>query len=173
MSLSSVLDQVSWLRPFWDWLRKPSDDWKRAEETLKRIPHAITAPTIKDVAITDCKSLFDLTTRTATPSCTEFRTQLQARAIKDLLSEGIRLRWVASGAQLADALTKQTEASFFKRETLQHGQYQLSDEQSTLKARASARDRIKWLKREVDPQSEGAEPVLFTIFSEIEKILGV
>lgn len=126
---------------------------------MKRIAPAITAPTLRDVATADCNSLYDLTTRTAAPNCTEYRTQLQARAIKDLLGEGIRLRWVASGAQLADALTKQMEASFL-RETLRHGHYQLSDEQSILKARATARDRIKWLKKEAGPDEANEETEL-------------
>ena len=70
------------------------------------------------------------------------------------------------------------EASFL-RETLQRGHYQLSDEQSILKARATARNRIKWLKKEPGPDSldEGTEHALFTTFStiikEVEKMLGV
>jgi len=70
-----------------------------------------------------------------------------ARAIKETLREGINLRWVHTGAQLADALTKAMEARFL-RETLKHGSYRLCDEQSTLKERAKTRDRIKWLKQQ-------------------------
>ena len=36
----------------------------------------------------------------------EFHVQLVARAIKESLKEGISLRWVHTGAQLADCLTK-------------------------------------------------------------------
>lgn len=50
----------------------------------------------KDLATTDCKNLFDLTTRTAVPNCQEFRTQLLARSKKDV--EGINLNWVHRGA---------------------------------------------------------------------------
>ncbi len=84
-------------------------------------------------------------TRTAPPQCSEFRTQLAAKAIKDMLSEGIELRWVHSGAQLADSLTKILESSFL-RETLRLGKYRLHDELQVLKSRANTRNRLKWLK---------------------------
>ena len=54
----------------------------------------------ESLAATDCKSLYDLVARTAVPNCSEYRTQLNARAIKDFLSEGVQLRWVHTGAQL-------------------------------------------------------------------------
>ena len=99
----------------------------------------------EDTIATDCKSLFDLVTRTAPPACSEFRTQLHARKIKDLLAEGIQLRWVHSGAQLADSLTKIMDTSFL-RETLLQGKYRLNDELEILKARSDARTRLKWLR---------------------------
>lgn len=55
--------------------------------------------------------MFGMTTRTAIPNCQEFRTQLLARSIRDTLGEGIRLNWVHSGAQLADALMKTHETN--------------------------------------------------------------
>ena len=138
-SLASALDQLSWLRLFWKWIHDPKLDWKNPEAALSKLEPAITAPTWKDsldVAITDCKSLCDLA---------EFRTQLVARAIKESLKEGVQLRWVHSGAQLADCLTKSMQAHFL-RETLQVGSYRLHDEESTLRDRAKTRDRIKWLQ---------------------------
>lgn len=152
MSLSSMLDQLSWLKLFWGWLLDPSVDWKNPETSLPKLPAAVSASPIKahemqDVAAVDCKSLFDLITRTAAPNCQEYRTQLQARAIKEFLSEGTNLRWVHSGAQLADALTKVMESSFL-RETLQVGKYKLHDENEVLKQRADKRQRIQWLKGE-------------------------
>lgn len=151
VSLASVLDQLSWTRLCWGWMLNPEVQWKRPSEALKQLPLSIStatmsAPSLPDsVAATDCKSLYDLVTRTAPPQCSEFRTQLAARAIKDLLSEGTSLRWVHSGAQLADCLTKIMESSFL-RETLRVGQYKLHDESEVLKNRASSRNRIKWLK---------------------------
>jgi hypothetical protein len=64
-----------------------------------------------------------------------------------MLDEGVSLRWVHSGAQLADALTKVMENAFL-RETLKIGQYRLHDELEVLKNRASSRNRLKWLKGE-------------------------
>lgn len=151
VSLSSVLDQLSWMRLCWSWLLDNRVVWQKPEDTLKTLPEAFSTATVRaqtlseDVAATDCKSLYDLVTRTAPPQCTEFRTQLAARAIKDHLTEGTSLRWVHSGAQLADCLTKIMETSFL-RETLVQGRYKLHDEMAVLKNRASARNRIKWLK---------------------------
>ena len=117
----------------------------------------MTVPTMKidekDSAITDWKGLFDLTTRTAVPNCQEFRTQLLARSTKDILSENIRLHWVHSGAQLADALTKVMEGQFL-RETLRQGHCCLHDASEVLKNRATARNRMKWLKSTKDELSK-------------------
>ena len=70
---------------------------------------------------------------------------LTARAIKDYLSEGVVLRWVHSGAQLADGLTKIMDNSFL-RETLQRDWYKLHDEMQVLKERSNTRNRLKWLR---------------------------
>ena len=147
VSLASALDQLSRLRIFWAWILNDSTKWKEPEKTLESLPAAVSAPTTRnhDIAITDCKSLYDMTTRTAMPSCTEYRTMLLARSIKDMLNENVNLRWVHSGAQLADALTKWME-SHFLRETLRIGSYRLCDEESTLKDRANTRNRLKWLR---------------------------
>ena len=154
-ALASAVDQLAWLRLFWSWIHEPKTNWKEPETALRKIAPAITTATFRehaDLAITDCKSLFDLTTRTAPPSCSEFRVQLAARAVKEALLEGIQLRWVHSGAQLADSLTKAMEAHFL-RETLRLGSYKLSDETAILKERAKTKDRIRWLK-EQDQQLE-------------------
>jgi hypothetical protein len=143
-SLNSTLDQLSWLRLFWGWLMNPKLQWKNTKTTLEQLPETI-ATLKEDVAVTDCKSLFDLVSRTAVPNCQEFRTQILARAIKDLLAENVSLRWVHSGAQLADALTKEMECTFL-RHTLKNGKYKLHDEDQILRERATARNRIKWLQ---------------------------
>ena len=148
-SLNSTLDQLSWLRLYWAWILNPQTAWKEPKMALSKLPTSITTTTMKasdtDMAVTDCKSLFDMVSRTAPPNCQEFRTQLLARAIKDLMSEGVTLKWVHSGAQLADSLTKIMETSFL-RETLKYGFYQLHDQDQILKDRANARNRLKWLK---------------------------
>ncbi len=161
VSLGTVLDQLSWIKLCWAWTVDDRVAWKKPTQALKELPEAISTATFQaqqlpeSVAATDCKSLFDLVTRTAPPQCAEFRTQLVARSIKDMLDEGINLRWVHSGAQLADALTKIMESSFL-RETLKHGRYRLHDELEVLKNRATSRNRIKWLKEETDKRQCGS-----------------
>ena len=155
-ALSTALDQLTWVRIYWAWLRDHTIAWKDPD-IANSLPAAVTVPTLKniqrDVAITDCKSLYDLTTRTAVPNCQEFRTQLLARSIKDMLSEGINLHWVHSGAQLADALTKVMEATFL-RETLRNGRYCLHDENEVLRDRATSRNRLTWLKSSNSPNEQ-------------------
>ena len=149
MALASTVDQLSWLRIFWSWLHDPRTQWRKPDEALTKIPSAISvaSPTEHpDLTVTDCKSLYDLISRTAPPSCSEYRIQLVARAIKESLEEGTKLRWVHTGAQLADSLTKAMEAHFL-RATLKHGFYRLTDETALLKARANTKDRIRWLKQ--------------------------
>jgi hypothetical protein len=78
MALSSTLDQVSWLRLYWSWIHDRRTNWKKPEETLTKIAPAITVPTKpeeSDTAITDCKSLCDLISRTATPACSELESE--------------------------------------------------------------------------------------------------
>jgi hypothetical protein len=76
-ALSTTLDQLTWVRVYWGWLLNPEIPWQKPE-TIQSLPEAVTVPTFKieekDLAITDCKSLYDLTTRTAVPNCQEFRT---------------------------------------------------------------------------------------------------
>ena len=147
-ALASSLDQLSWIRLYWAWLKDPQVCWKQPDKSLSNLEPAIAVPTLQhecDLAITDCKSLYDLVTKTAPPQCSEFRVQLVARAIKETIKEGIQVRWVHSAAQLADALTKSMESKFL-RETLRYGEYRLVDETSTLRNRALSKDRIRWLK---------------------------
>ena len=151
MAMSSALDQLSWLKLCWGWMLNPRCNWKRPEEALKELPQSYASATYQaqqlpeTLAVTDCKSLYDLVTRAAPPNCQEFRTMLHARSIKELLAEGISMRWVHSGAQLADSLTKVMETSFLK-ETIRQGNYKLHDELEVLKARSNSRNRLKWLR---------------------------
>jgi len=127
-------------------------------QTLKQLPETYTTATLsakqlpETFAAKDCKPLFDLASRTAMPRCAEFRTQLAAKAIKDLLNENVSLRWVHSGAQLADALTKIMENSFLG-ETLRIGHYKLHDELEVLRNCASARNRLRWLRGQAHDRS--------------------
>ena len=160
VALNSILDQLSWLRLYWAWLLDNSVQWKCPKTALGLLPPSHTIATRdhsdlpESIAATDCESLYDLVTRNAPPSCAEFRTQLHARAIKDLISEGVSMRWVHSGAQLADSLTKVMSTALL-RETLSVGKYCLADESEILKERSHKRDRVRWLR-----DSTQAQPTL-------------
>ena len=138
-ALSGTLDRVSWLRVMWAWLRNPSTDWTNPSEILQHSPLATIA--------TDCKSVYDLSTKTSTPSCEEFRTTLECLLIRERLAEKCKLRWVRSQARLADCLTKAMDSSVL-RKALALGKYSLFDELDILKQRADRRERLKWLSEQ-------------------------
>ena len=72
-SLNSTLDQLSWLRLYWAWILDTNTKWKEPKTTLSELPKTITTATNRtsDITVTDCKSLFDLVSRTAIPNCQE------------------------------------------------------------------------------------------------------
>ena len=170
MALAGAVDILSWVRLFWGWLQNVNIPWKQADETLLKLPEAFAAiPPIEptdekntppdkvselltqlpkensSIITTDCKSLYDLISRTAPPSCQEFRTQLQAKLIKEHLKSGVQIRWVPSQAQIADSLTKIMENAML-RECLSLGKYCLHDETEMLKQRSDAKTRLRWLR---------------------------
>ena len=160
MALDSTMDMLSWIRLVWGWFLDSKCRWQRPSEALKDLPEGLTTVYAREmlgqasaeganlpdsIATTDCKSLFDLISRTATPSCQEYRTGLHARSIKEMMNEGTIIRWVHSGAQLADSLTKAMNSDFL-RATLEQGTYQLHDASEILKQRANARSRLQWLR---------------------------
>ena len=178
MSLAGAVDILSWIRLFWAWLRDGKCQWQLADETLLKLPPAFAAippeeetttqkppinmaniPSLKhhnhqSIITTDCKSLFDLISRHAPPSCQEFRTQLQAKLIKEHLNNGIMIRWVPSQAQLADALTKIMDASIL-RECMALGRYSLHDESQILRARSDSRAKLQWLRHMSTDSNQG------------------
>ena len=169
MPLAGAVDILSWTRLYWAWLRDGSFKWQMADEELLKLPPAFAAippgddeksstPPIpvqnilktmnnkaQSIITTDCKSLYDLISRHAPPSCQEFRTLLQAKLIKEHINNVIQIRWVPSQAQLADALTKIMDPSIL-RECLAIGRYSLHDEALILRARSDSRTRLQWLR---------------------------
>ena len=138
-ALSSTLDRLSWLRLLWSWLLDPSIDWTNPTEVLKESPLASIA--------TDCKSVFDLSTKTSTPVCEEFRTTLECLLIRERLTENCKLRWVCSQAMLADCLTKVMDGGTL-RKALALKKYSMFDELDILRQRADKRERLKWLSEQ-------------------------
>ena len=123
VALSSSLDRMSWLRLFWEWLKNPGANVMEPEEMLAQAPRASI--------VTDCKSVYDVSTKTSTPVCEEYRTCLECILIRERLRENCQLRWISSQAQLADSLTKSMDASML-RQCLAEGRYSLYDETSAL-----------------------------------------
>ena len=146
-ALSGCLDQLMWIRLHWGWLQNPDLNWHSPEETLRTLPDAacVLQKLPEAACVVDCKSLFDLLNKTATPQCTEFRTLLEAMCIKERLQEGVVVRWVHSAAQLADVLTKIMDGTII-RECLANSTYRLHDSDEILKQRADKRARLRWLQ---------------------------
>ena len=138
-ALSSSLDRLSWLRVLWSWICDPSVDWSDPMEILGKAPLATVA--------TDCKSVYDVSTKTSTPTCEEFRTTLECLLIRERLSENCKLRWVSSQAMLADCLTKTMDGSML-RKALALGKYSMFDELDILKQRANKREQLRWLSEQ-------------------------
>eukprot|EP00435_Cladocopium_sp_Y103_P042279 s1426_g11.t1 len=139
IALSSSLDRLAFIRICWEWIKDPSIDWSNPSKVLQGAPLAS--------AVTDCKSVYDIATKTSTPNCSEYRTTLECLLIRERLQENMIMRWISTQAMLADSLTK-TMDSYLLRECLRTGRYALFDEQESLKQRASKRDRLKWIHQQ-------------------------
>eukprot|EP00435_Cladocopium_sp_Y103_P042096 s835_g11.t1 len=136
-ALSNSVDRLLWLRMVWAWLRDPSCEWSNPETVLES--------QTKAAIVTDCRSMYDILTRTAVPSCSEHRTTIECLLIRERLKANCDIRWVTSQAMLADCLTKTMDASIL-RQCLASGKYSLLDEDEVLKSRADSRQRLLWVK---------------------------
>ena len=65
-AMSSSLDKLTWIRCMWGYIKNPYFVWSQPETSLKQEHQGLM--------ITDCKSLYDLITKTAVPNCQEWRT---------------------------------------------------------------------------------------------------
>lgn len=68
LSNFNSVDRLLWLRMMWAWLSDPSCEWSSPEKVLQ-------GQTKADV-VTDCRSMYDILTRTAVPSCSEHQTTI-------------------------------------------------------------------------------------------------
>ena len=150
VALSGNVDRLLWLRVFWQWLLDPTVEWGSPEKVLQAARKA--------ALVTDCKSAYDLLTKTAVPQCEEHRTTIECLLIRERLQANCMVRWVTSNAQLADCLTKSMDASVL-RQCLKSGRYSLFDEGRILQQRSDKRQRLKWAK-EVTSGQEKPETVL-------------
>ena len=174
MALAGAMDILAWRRLYWGWLMDQTCQWRLGDKTLAKLPQAFSAlkdtPELEDpnqslsenliklqvvgkqdsLIATDCQSLYDIVSRTAPPSCQEFRTLLQARFIKEHLATGVAVRWVPSSTQVADCLTKVMDNSTI-RELMHIGKYQLNDEEEILKVRSDQKARLRWFRSHEQP----------------------
>ena len=147
-ALSGALDTLNWIRLHWGWLNDPNLVWQKPDVIFPQLPMAF--------AVVDCKSLFDLLQKTSVPQCAEYRTMLEALVIRDRLKEGVKVKWVHSAAQMADALTKDMDSSIL-RTFLMLGKGILHDADAILKQRADKRLRQEWLQENSQKPSMEAQ----------------
>ena len=149
-ALSHAVDALNWLRLGWEWIRNPKVPWQKPEEVWRSIPPGI--------AVVDCKSLYDIITKTTTPQCQEHRTLLEALVIKDHLNSGVHAHWVHSAAQLADSLTKSMD-NFRLREFLSHRSCCLHDIDEVLKERSNRKAQKTWLSNTIQEKANPQGPL--------------
>ena len=138
-SMSRGVDKLSWMRLLWGSLVIKNFDWRTPSKSLAGLQKAII--------VTDCKSLYDLVTRTAIPSCEEYRTTLEVLLIRELCHENCHFRWIPTSLQLADPLTKPMDPAIL-RVALASGSFQLFDEQASLQTNAHRKQAISWLQQQ-------------------------
>eukprot|EP00435_Cladocopium_sp_Y103_P009579 s5005_g2.t1 len=148
-ALSNTVDRLLWLRMLWAWAQDPDCEWGSPEEVLEKEKKA--------AVVTDCRSMYDILTKTAIPNCSEHRTTIECLLIRERLKSNCDVRWVTSQAMLADCLTKTMDSSTL-RECLRTGKYSLFDEDQVLKQRADGRQRLKWIRDHQKEEPETKEP---------------
>ncbi|CAE7320795.1 GIP [Symbiodinium sp. CCMP2592] len=136
-----AVDLLGWLRALWGVVHVPHFDWRQPEKSYKLLNTALV--------VTDCKSLFDLVTRLAMPTCEEHRTTLEVLLIKQRCAENAQFRWIPTTLQVADSLTKNMDPSLL-RTVLAQGRFRLFDTSESLARDAQRRKAIEWLQQPSD-----------------------
>ena len=139
-AMSSSLDKLTWIRSMWGYIREPTFDWSHPETSLKAEHPGLM--------ITDCKSLFDLVTKTAVPNCQEWRTTKEVMLLKEQSKDHTQCRWVSTAIMLADCLTKVMDATFL-RTVLQLGKFRIYDEDLTLRTNATRKYGVTWVNNRI------------------------
>ena len=134
-SMSRSADRLGWLRLLWGEFAVPQFPWQNPTKAYACLPMAIIT--------TDCRSLYDLVSRTAMPQCEEFRTTLEVLLIREQCQDHCVFRWIPTTIMLADALTKPMEPTLL-RTALQKGVFCLFDEESVLRTNANRRLAVSW-----------------------------
>ena len=139
--MSNSIDLLGWMRAMWGCIHIPNFPWQKTDEAFHKLNQALI--------ITDCKSLYDLATRTAIPSCEEYRTTLEVLLIRQRCAEHCNFRWVPTTLMLADWLTKSMNVDLI-REVLGLGMFKLHDENHDLDRNAHRKRVLDWLRQPAD-----------------------
>ena len=143
-SMSNGVDRLGWMRLLWGTINIDKFDWRNPSKGFQQLPVA--------TIVTDCKSLFDLVSRTAMPSCEEFRTTLEVLLIRERCQEHCHFRWIPTALQVADALTKPMDPILL-RQVLSSGCFQLYDENDSLERNAHKKQAVRWYKEQTNNPS--------------------
>lgn len=135
-AMSSSLDKLTWIRCVWGYIKNANFAWSRPETSLRGEP--------KGMMITDCKSLYDLVTKTATPNCQEWRATIEVMLLKEQSRDHTQCRWISTAIMIADCLTKPMDATF-KRTILRLGKFRIYDEDPTLRPNATRKYGVTWV----------------------------
>lgn len=139
-AMSSSLDKLTWIRCMWGYIKNVNFIWSKPETSLKTEPIGMM--------ITDCKSLYDLITKTATPNCQEWRTTIEVMLLKEQSREHTQCRWISTAIMIADCLTKSMDATFM-RTILKLGKFRIYDEDLTLRQNATRKYGVTWVNNRI------------------------
>ena len=137
-AMSKAVDLLGWLRALWGVIHVSGFAWQKPEQSFKMLNPAIV--------VTDCKSLYDLVTRLAMPSCEEYRTTLEVLLIKQRCEENTFFRWIPTTLQAADSLTKPMDASLL-RVVLSQSRFKLYDSDNSLDKSAQRQQAVRWISQ--------------------------
>ena len=137
--MSNSVDRLGWMRLLWGTINIDNFAWREPKQGFQQLPMA--------TIVTDCKSLYDLVSRTAIPSCEESRTTLEVLLIRERCLEHSQFRWIPTSLQVADALTKPMDPILL-RQVLASGCFQLHDEDDSLERNAHRKQAVRWLKEQ-------------------------
>ena len=144
-AMSTSIDKLNWIRCMWGVIQSPKFAWQYPETSLKTLPKALL--------ITDCKSLYDLMTKVATPNCQEWRTTIEVMLIRQQAEGNADCRWISTAIMLADTLTKPMDASFL-RSVLSLGRFRIYDEEQSLQRNANKRFGKTWIHQSTEEEDE-------------------
>ena len=137
-SMSKAVDVLGWIRSLWGVVHIDKFPWAQPEQSYRLLNQAII--------VTDCKSLYDLVTRLATPACEEYRTTLEVLLIKQRCMENAQFRWIPTTLMIADSLTKSMDPALL-RAVMSQSRFRLYDGNQSLEKCAQCKEAVAWISK--------------------------